>query len=223
METEELKNIWKAYDNRLEKLLTINVKYIESMQSQKMHSAFRSLMMRKIADLVWGVLSAGIFGFFIFAHYNQLHFLISGGILMLFSVLLIVTCIEQMQIISEMKYTRQVTKMQQKLALFQSFWARYSRLSVLMFPLFIASMIVFFQMIFGIDLVAIADKGYWISNLIVSLLFIPPAIWYYRKMSIRNMHIPWVRKIIESGGGKSAVEAIEFLKEIEDFRKTDAK
>lgn len=218
METEELKNLWQAYDSKLEKVLSINIKYIEIIQAQKARSAFQHLMARKLVSLVWGSLCAFIFASFTYHNYAQPHLLVSGGVMMLLCIIHVGTCIGHIKLISEMKLTGGVTEMQEKLATFQSLSARYSRLAVLMFPLWIACLIVFFKLVFNMDLVAIQGKDFWLPNLMISLLFLPPSIWFYKKMSVKNMHIPWVRKLIESGGGKSAVKAIEFLKEIEDFK-----
>jgi len=219
MEDQELLNLWRANDNKLEKLLTINLNHIEFVQKQKVKSAFQPLFLSKIFSLLFGIVCVIFFGTFIFNHLKIIHMIISGGILLALSVLHTAICIAHLNIISDMKYSQSIIDLQEKLASFQSFSAIYARISLLMFPLFIACQIIFFEVVFNVDFVAVANPDYWNANIILSVMFIPPAIWLYKKLTVRNFHIKWVRNIIGNSSGKATANAMEFLREIEDFKR----
>ena len=219
MEDQKLLNLWKANDSKLEKLLTINLNHIEFVQKQKVKSAFQPLFLSKILSLLFGIICILFFGIFIFNHLAAIHMVVSRAILLALSILHTVTCIAHLNIISDMKYSQSIIDLQEKLASFQSFSVIYARLSLFMFPLFIPCQLIFFEVIFHVDFLTVANSDYWIANITLSVMLITPAIWLYKKVTVRNIHIKWVRKIIGNSGEKATAVAMEFLREIEDFKK----
>jgi hypothetical protein len=48
---------------------------------------------------------------------------------------------------------------------------------------------------------------------------IPIGVWLYREISYKNINKKWVKNIIEKSAGNSVTKAMEFLKELEEFKK----
>ena len=225
MDTPELKDIWQAYDAKLEKSLKLNLHCIETIQTQKVKSTFALLKFFKLLEIIIGVLLIFFLGNFLYNNLTETYFVVAAGILMVFCSLAIIGSIKQIVLISQISYTQNILDNQKKLALLQSSVLlqssiiKYLRLAFLSLPFYTAYIIIGFKIFFTIDIVAQGDKYWWISQIIISILFIPLSIWLYNKISYKNMHIKWVRKLIENAGGKSISKAMGFIKELNEFEK----
>jgi hypothetical protein len=225
MDTNELKNMWQAYDARLEKSLTLNARCIEAIQSQKVKSAFTSLRSYKIYEMALGLLFLFALGKFLYANQAKFYFVAAAGVLMLFCVVAIIGAVKQIALIAQTRYDQNIIDNQKKLTMFQSSVLlqtsiiKYLRLLLLSLPFYTAYIIIGFKLLFNIDIVTTGDHTWWIAQIILSLLFVPVSLWLYGKISINNMHIKWVRTFIESAGGKSIGKALRYIKELDEFEK----
>ena len=62
MEDLELKQMWQAYDKKLEKLLVLNLRNFEQLQSQKARTKLNAFVRNHVAWIVLGVLWVAFFG-----------------------------------------------------------------------------------------------------------------------------------------------------------------
>jgi hypothetical protein len=69
------------------------------------------------------------------------------------------------------------------------------------------------------EIIEAIPSGWWIGNIILSIIFVPVCIYAYIQVSYKNIHKRWVRFFIRNAGGESVTKAMEFLKEINDFKK----
>lgn len=53
MELSELKSIWQAYDNKLERSLKLNLHCLELIQAQKVKSKLRPLLWQRVIEIVF--------------------------------------------------------------------------------------------------------------------------------------------------------------------------
>lgn len=225
MDTTELKSIWQAYDAKLEKSLKLNLHCIQTIQTQKIKSTFTSLKAFKITEIIIGVLLIFFLGNFLYNNITEAYFVVAAGILMVFCSLAIIGSIKQIALITQISYTQNVVNNQKKLALLQSSVLlqssiiKYLRLVFLNLPFYTAYIIIGFKIFLNTDIVARGDKNWWISQITISILFIPLSIWLYNKISYKNMHINWVRRLIENAGGKSISKVMDFIKELNEFEK----
>lgn len=225
MEENELRNIWKAYDVKVEKSLQINYKILETIQSQHVRSMFTPLLGFKIVELIIGVLIMIFLGNFLYANLSVNYFVAASGILMIFCLLAIIGSIKGIYLISKIGYDSSVLDSQRKITLLESTTRlqgsiiRYLRLAILSVPFYMAYVVVGFKAILDLDIVKYGDNLWWTVQIIVSILFIPLSIWLYMKISNKNLHMNWVRNLIEFGGGKSTAKAMDFINELEHFEK----
>jgi hypothetical protein len=212
MEDQELKNIWKAYDQKLEKLITVNLKYIEAMQAQKARSKINSILISHIIGIVLGTAWVFCLGFLAYHNLDNLYFSISLGMIMIFTGIAVIAYIEHVMIIHQINISENITETQQKLAMVQTSLNKTGRLLILQLPFYCT----FFL---SENIVAHGDITFWIIQITVTISFTFLTVWLYRNLTPENMHKKWVRVIVDSFGMKSLRKAMEFLNEIEEFKK----
>jgi hypothetical protein len=64
-----------------------------------------------------------------------------------------------------------------------------------------------------------AGVWFWVINLSVVAIVIILTIYLFQKLSYKNIHIKWVKAFNESYGGKKLTKAMEFLKDIEEYKR----
>ena len=75
-----------------------------------------------------------------------------------------------------------------------------------------------FDLLFGINILARADRAYIYANVAVSVAFFLPAIWLFRNLNFRKAGHPVIRLFINVAGGKQLLAATDFLNQIEEFK-----
>ena len=72
-------------------------------------------------------------------------------------------------------------------------------------------------MFFAYDFWVHTGAIFALGNMALGFLLFPFIWWVFKKISYKNMNIPWVKYLIEHAGGKTIVRAMEFLNEIDDY------
>ena len=72
-------------------------------------------------------------------------------------------------------------------------------------------------MFFAYDFWVHTSAIFALVNMGIGFLLFPFIWWVFKKISYKNMNIPWVKYLIEHAGGKTIVRAMEFLNEIDDY------
>lgn len=212
----EMRSIWDAYDKKLEKSLKINFKLLEGLQVTKAKSKLNALLSIKITGVVFGVLWVLFLGVLVGGnHFKNVYFSMSVLILMIFSIIGIATYIRHMVLISQVDYAESIANSQSKLAELQLSTIRVTGFLWLQLPFYTT----FF---WNNEWVSSGDLGFWLIALPVTILFTAMAIWLYKSIKPENLHKNWVKKLLAVGMEyKYAIEAGEFLNEIEEFKKDE--
>lgn len=225
MDTTDIKSIWQTYDAKLEKSLKLNLHCLQTIQSHKVNSSFTTLTLFKIVETILSVLLFVFLGNFLYQNLVQVYFVLSAAILMAFCMLSMIGSINQLYQIQQIDITQNIIDNQRKMALlqsvilFQSSIIKYLRMGFLSLPFYTAYIIIGCKIFFNFDIVLHGGKYWWLSQIAISILFIPLSIWLYKKIAYKNMHINWVRKLIEQAGGKSISKVLHFIKELDEFEK----
>lgn len=211
MEELEIKQLWQQYDKRLEESLRINKQIIREMQTQKAESKINSFQIRQVVGLILGIFWVIFLGFLVVNTLNNLYFAISVGLIMLFNIFAIAVYIRNLELLSQINITDNITDSQQKLATIQSSLINVGRILILQTPFYCT-------FYYSNELVAHAGTLFWLIQLVALSFFTGLSIYLYRTLTYKNIHRKWVRNIIGSFGGKTLTKAMEFLNEIEDYR-----
>ncbi|MES2329163.1 MAG: hypothetical protein V4539_06130 [Bacteroidota bacterium] len=221
MEDLELKDIWRSYDKKIAEAQVLNaqswllnLRCFESIQQQKAQSKLKSLARFKTAAVVLGIFFLLLLGLLIWGnHFVNPYFTISMGAIFLFSLYAIIVYIKHIILIRQLDYDGNIIDTQKKLAGLQSSTFQSTRIMWLQMP--------FYSTWFW-DNKWITETGskFWLIALPVTVLFTLLAIFLYHNIRVENMHKRWVRSLMMSGPEyKNVVRSMEFLNEIEEFKK----
>lgn len=215
MENIEIINLWKQYDEKLEKSLSLNEKIMAELQQQKVKSALKPARNYKYLAVLNGLIYAGLIVYF----FNYLHPFTSIFVKVSVIIHLIVTLIaigmyvRQLVLISEIDRSENVIQMQQKMATLQSSTLKVIGVCFLQLPVFVTWGISF-------ELINNNPLGFWLIYVPIVLLFTYVGIWLYRNINIKNMDKKWLRIMFYGAEWNSILRSGKFLKEIENFEKS---
>jgi hypothetical protein len=213
MEDTTLKDLWKAQDQKLEKTMKLNLYLLESLQKQKAASKLNSLARFKARAVFLGIVWVLFLGLLIYGNQlKNIYFTVSVGIIILFTIAAIAVYIKHIILIRQLDYSNSITDTQKKLSALQAstFNTRFLLLQTPFYSTFFWST----GMINGMGM------NFWLISVPITLALTALAIWLYKNLTLENMHKKWVRSLINSTPEHTSVfKAVDFLNEIEEFKK----
>jgi glucan phosphoethanolaminetransferase (alkaline phosphatase superfamily) len=213
MSTDEFQEIWRAYDRKLEKSLQLNLHLLKEVQSQKARSALRSFIAGRVIGIVIGILYLVLLCVAFWFVRTQPVMAVSIAVFIICTVIAIGEYIQEIGVIRGIGYGDNVVDTQRKLAGIQSGIVRTLRISWVQLP-FWATFCVPNELL---------RKGGWQFLMIevpIVLVLTIVAIILFKNITIENAQKKkWVNSLIRSAGIKSVARAMDFMKEIEDFKK----
>ncbi|QNK64602.1 hypothetical protein H7F33_09035 [Pedobacter sp. PAMC26386] len=211
MEEQEIKQLWQSYDRKLEKSLALNYKIIRDMLVDKAAAKIGAFQRSQVFGVVGGILWIIFLGFLISQGLNNSYFVISVGLIMLFNIFAVAAYIRHLALLDQINVADSVTQSQQKLAMIQTSLNNVGRILILQTPFYCT-------FYYSDELVAHGGSLFWLIQLVVVTFFVLISIYLYRSLTLKNIHKKWVRKMMESFGGKALMKAMEFLEEIEEYK-----
>jgi hypothetical protein len=227
MELGELKSMWQAREASLEKSAKLNTQLLDKIESQKIQSILKPLLIQNQVVLGWHILFiTGLLIFFVY-HIAELSYAASALVLLLLYVYLAINCIRQIKAIHNVDRCTDIIGKQTALAELNTHMLHFPRLSVLSIPIFLSFPVVVMKALIdlqlnyfeGLDIITHTQGKWWTVELIVYILFIPAGIWFYHQVKPANMHKPWVRNMIRKTSGKKIYQAAQFLEELQGLKK----
>lgn len=211
MEEMDIKQLWQAYDKKLERSLQLNHKIIKYMQIQKAESNISSFRRNQVFGVAAGIIWILILVFLVLHTLSNIYFVVSVGLIALFNIFAVATYIRHLVLLSQINIGDSITRTQEKLATIQMSLNNVGRILVLQAPLYCTFW-------YNQDLVAHAGATFWSINLSVVTIFTLASIYLFRTLTFKNIHKKWVRVFIESFGGKNILKALKFLNDIEEYK-----
>lgn len=210
---DEFIQLWKAYDAKLEHSLQLNLRLLKEVQSQKMRSALRLVTAGRVIGIVLGVLYEIILGVACWYVRSQPVMAVSIGVFIVVTGIAIGAYWWELVLIGRIGYAENIVDTQEKLAGIQSSIIRTLRISWVQLP-FWATFFV------SNELIRKGGPVFWAVEILLVLAFTMVAAWLYRNLTPENAaRKKWVKGLIRGTGWKSVAQAMEFLAEIEDFRR----
>ena len=171
-------------------------------------------------EFLLGVLSIWFFVNILLNNLDSLSLIISTSIIISFAAVLTAGSIRQLTVISRFDVNRDVVANQTILAELQTRFLFYLRISILQIPLFLAYIVLGFEIFFNLDIWLVGDKTWLMINILLGVLLIPPVIFVFKKLTPANVEVPWVRKIVIFAGGDHLLESMFYLNQIREFQST---
>jgi len=209
----ELKAVWKAYDNKLNKLMELNLQTFKQLQVQKAKSKVEGLT-PKIIGLILGqvwVLFLGSFAFLALSK-MQLFFAVSVGAIMLITIIAMIAYIRDIALIYQLNNDEDITATQKKLAMLQSSAINTVRISVLQLPFYTTFFIT-------MHILSNGSVPFLLFLAFLIGMFTFMAIWLYSNINYKNIDKKWLRTLLKGSGWESTVKAMEFLNQVDEFKK----
>jgi len=217
MEEQEIINIWKSQEAKIEQSLELNKKLLGEILNQKAQSALQSLAMFKTRGIIAAVIYLIILGFALsaaFINYSSAanYFIVSIGAIFLINIKALYDYIKHLIWIKNIDYDGSVTEIQSKLVKLKLSIFAHSRIIVLQLPFWSTFYLS------GKWFPQTTGWGYIIFQTAFTALFTYVAFWLYKNQSIENADKKWFKVLIAGSGGKSLVKAMELYKELEGYK-----
>ena len=214
MENQEILNLWKQYDEKLEKSLSLNYRIITELKQQKAKKALRPARNYKLFAIVTGIVYAALVAFFLYhlSPFASIFLVSSVSIHLIVTLLAIAMYVNQVVLIGQIDCSENIVQMQQKLASLRASTVRVIGICFLQLPVF-ATWNISFKMIRETPL------NFWLIQVPIVALFTFAGIWLYRNIAIKNMDRRWFRIMFCGKEWSSILKSGKLLQEIEGFEK----
>ena len=214
MENIEVLNLWRQYDEKLEKSLSLNQKIIAELQQQKAKNALKPAKNYKYIAVLIGVVFAALIAYFLynFSPFASIFINLSVGVHLTVTLIATGMYVRQLVLINQIDTSDNIIQMQQKMAKLQSSTLRVIGICFLQFPVFATWNINF-------DLIYNRPLAFWLIQVPVIVLFTYIGIWFYKNINIQNMEKRWFKIMFCGSEWNSILKSGQFLKEIENFEK----
>ncbi len=218
MEDIEIINLWKAQNEKIELSLSINRKLLVETINQKAQTALKSLKRLKTAGIVSFVIYLIVLGYLLFyaiSNYSSAanYFIVSISVIALINLKGFADYIKHLVWTNSINYNGSIMDIQQQLSRLKLSIISHSRTMVLQFP--------FWTTFYLSDRWFPQSVGllYTIFQIVLTGAFTYLAYWLFKNQKIENLDKKWFQRLIAGSGGKSVMKAMEFYKEMEEFKK----
>ena len=220
MENAELINIWKQQNAKIEKTLAINELLLKEVINDKAKSSLKSLIKLKTAGIVAFVLYLLLLSYalvYALSNYSSAwnYFIVSISVITLVNIKGFVDYVKHLVWTNNINYNGSIMEIQQQLSRLQLSIISHAKTMCLQFPFYTTFYLTnkWFPHEVGF--------GYIIFQVFMTGSFIYFSYWLYRNHKPENLDKKWFRNMIAGSGGKSVMKAMEFYKEMEEFKKDD--
>ena len=219
MEDKILSELLNEYDRKISESLPVNTQLLSELKTKKSFSQLKKLRRSRLIELVISSAISICLGGYL--HYSwNIHYIgwvISCIIILCFTLFAVSSCIRQLILISKFSLNQPVIENQKILSRLQIYNIMHLRMAILQIPFYVNYITIFSRMFFAYDFWVHTGAIFALGNMALGFLLFPFIWWVFKKISYKNMNIPWVKYLIEHAGGKTIVRAMEFLNEIDDY------
>ncbi|MFQ5640059.1 MAG: hypothetical protein ACE5IR_18935 [bacterium] len=233
MELQELKNIWREYDKKLDKNMKLNLHILKKMNLDKTKSALEKFIKTPALGLIIGIIVQIAMGSFIYSHFSMPQYVIPAVLIWSFALFQVIFSGYQLSIIlpieqgGAINYDMPITEIQKKLERLKVYRIRY--LTVTRFSyglLWLPVLIVGCKAFFNYDFYLHFNHTWIVCVILCGLVFTTFGIWLSIKLSDRKKTSPllkkWMNHFYKNDiTAKNLYSAMTFLSDIEDFEKEE--
>jgi hypothetical protein len=220
MENMDIINLWKAQDEKLEKVLLINEKLLKEMTGQKAKSTLRSMIRYKIVGVITFVVYLTFLGFalhYAIVNYSSAwnYFIVSVAAITLINLRGFTDYIRHIVLASNINYNGSIMAIQEQLSKLQLSIIDHSKVMCLQFPFFTTFYLssAWFPSQVGTSFIVL--------HVAFTAAFVFLTYWLYKNHKPENLSKKWFRNLIAGSGGKSVGRAIEFYQDLERFKEDE--
>lgn len=218
MQELELKMLWKSYNEKVEKSLTLNKQNADDISKMKVQSLLSSMKPIKIftliAGIVWSVPLAFILvNLFLFG-YDKVSpfFLYSASIQVLLTIIATAVYIYQLDLIYKIDFSTPVITMQESLSKLKisTLWA--GRILFLQLPVWTTFYLTENTILQG-TLFHLIIQG------VVTFSFAFVGIWLFININYKNRNKKWFQRIFKGKEWTPLLKSMDLLEQVEEYKK----
>src|SRR5690554_3076067 len=217
MEEINIKALWQATNQQLEKSLHINKQQTKKITRLKVHNLISSMKPLKLFTILIGVLWVVIIGnavvnLFLFASSaTSLFFLFSAAIQVTLTAVALLIYIYQFITIYQVDLTEPILETQKKLANLKTTTLWVARILFLQLP-------VWTTFYLNENMLNSENWLLWIIQGIITLSFTALAFWLFVNIKFDNRNKKWFRLIFGGKEWTPLMKSMELLEEIDEYR-----
>ena len=217
MDDLELNALWKEYDRKIDESRVLNLQSwavnrqtFEWLQAHRAAARLRPMGIFKGRMAVVGIVWCVFLGLLLKGNHGQnLFFTVSIAILLLFNLYAVIVYWQQRAVIRRIDFGDSIVQTQQQLYVLQASTLQVTRILFLQAP-FYSTWLWSRQMI--------ASPAFWFISVPVALALAAASVWLYRHINLANSEKKWFRLLFNGVEWKPILEAIDHLREVEEFR-----
>ena len=227
MKTQELKELWNKYDQKLEQSWSLNLKLIKEMNLQKTKNSMNKFTMLKGLSLVVQLAVVYVLVNFLIDNYQNMALAIQAGLLLILTYIALIWNCYQIGLIIMIKYSDPIITIQKKIEKLKIQKLTYNKF------IFIASYPYIFLMAFTILHITPAivfsaqfPTAWLLINSIITILWLPFCYWLIKKYNNQNIPSAFWKKLSNESTltpesvSKNLTNSLSFLSEIREFEQT---
>jgi hypothetical protein len=222
MDDLELNELWSQYNEKIERANILNLqswvlhlKTFEHLQTEKARSRLNALGRWKRRVIILGLLWVFFLVFLIVNSlaWSKIFFVVSLSMILGFNIYAVIVYLHHTVLIAAIDNSESLMEVQEKTARLQASMLQVTRILLLQTP-FYATFFWSFQWMRE------SPVSFWLGTFPIALLFAAGAIWLYRNLHPGNSDRKWFRLFFRGREWTSVIRAMEYLKEIEEYKKT---
>lgn len=216
MDDNDIINLWKSYDKRLEESLILNRKNTEEITRINVQNSIGSMKPVKLVILLVGIawVCAGsvlVVNLLRFSFEEVSKFFLFSATAQLFITLLaIIVYLYQFVLIQQVDSSEPILETQKKVAQLQSSTLWVTRILFLQLPLWTTFYL-------SDSLFENANLTFYLLQGVVTLSFTYAACWLFVNINYGNRDKKWFRLIVEGREWTPVIKSMEMLRQIEEY------
>ncbi len=210
MNEEELKKLWQGYDQKIEKILHINRKQLQVIQSEKALNRIRSFKSNHILAVLLGLVWIFILAFLLWYAPNNLFFRVSVGMILLFNIFAVLLYAYHIVLLSTIDISASITSTQARLKKVYHSYLHVGRVLLLQTPFYCTWW-------YSVEFIKEAGILFWIINVPIVMLFTSLALWAFIRLSPKSKPTKWTKRLNNWFGSRKLEQASAFLEETEEY------
>ncbi|MBW7889746.1 MAG: hypothetical protein H3C48_01690 [Chitinophagaceae bacterium] len=220
MDNTELISIWKKQNAKIEKTLAINELLLKELINSKARSSLKSLIRLKTAGIIAFILYLLFLGYalaYALSNYSSAwnYFIVSVAMIFMVNIKGLADYIKHLIWTNHINYNGSIMEIQQQLSRLQISIISHAKTMCLQIPFYTSFYLSdrWFPQEVG--------YGYVIFQVMLTGSFVCFSYWLYRNHKPENLDKKWFRDLIAGSGGRSVIKAMEFYKEMEEFKRDE--
>lgn len=215
MSADEFQQLWKSYEQKLQKSIKMNIELMEAARMRKVRVAFNWQIAFKVMmmglGLAWNIFVGGL----LWGNRTEPAFVVAALMVLCCTGYAIGGYFLQVLLMLQMKMSDSIVDAQKQLAALEAIMIRTLRVPFLQTP-------AYFFFFVTRHMMATSGPWFWVIEGAAVAGSIVVTIWVYRAITLDNAGKKrWVRAIVDNEGWKAVKRAREYGREIEEFRKEE--